>query len=66
MHVKLAEDELRLPGARSWVDIDMDPAELKTLEHDGLSFIRTFRHLDDFSKILPPLKTTSAAMPILK
>jgi len=42
-------------GSLSWTDLGMKVEELKTLESDSLAFIRNYRHLEDFSRILPPL-----------
>ena len=50
----MAEDEKTLPGTLSWTDLGMNLADLKTLENDSLQFIRSYRHLEDFSRILSP------------
>ena len=51
----MGEDEKRIPGALSWKDLGINPEELKTLENDSLKFIRNYRHLEDFSRIIPSL-----------
>lgn len=51
----MCEDEKKTPGELSWKDLGMNVESLKTLENDSLQFIRNYRHLEDFSRILPPL-----------
>ena len=53
------EDETRTENALSWQDIVMAPSELKTLENDSIQYIRNYRKLEDFSRILPPLLSKS-------
>lgn len=33
----------------------MKVEDLKTLENDSLAYIRNYRHLEDYSRVLPPL-----------
>ncbi len=51
----MSEDEHRVEGSRSWSDLGMSVENLRTLEKDSLPFIRPFRQISDFSRILPPL-----------
>lgn len=57
----MTEDEVHVEGAGSWADLGMNVADLKTLERDALPFIRPFRQIQDFSRILPPLQPASEA-----
>lgn len=51
----MMEDEKRVVGSLSWKELGMNPANLKTIENDALPFIRNYRHMEDYAKILPPL-----------
>ena len=51
----MSEDECRVEGSLSWADLGISVDNLKTLEKDSLPFIRPFRQISDFSRILPPL-----------
>jgi len=51
----LGEDEQRVDESFSWSDLGMKEAELKTLERHAIPFIRCYRQLEDFVRILPPL-----------
>lgn len=51
----MIEDEKRNPESLSWNELGMNSNELRTLERDSLPFLRSFRNLEDFVRILPPL-----------
>lgn len=51
----MIEDEKRNPESLSWNELGMNSNELRTLERDSLPFLRSFRSLEDFVRILPPL-----------
>jgi hypothetical protein len=51
----MSEDEIRVEGSLTWADLGMNADNLKTLEKEALPFIRPFRQISDFSRILPPV-----------
>ena len=51
----MIEDEKRIPKSLSWNELGINSNELRTLERDSLPFLRNFRSLEDFVRILPPL-----------
>ena len=57
----MAEDEVRVEGSSSWAELGINVSDLKTLERDALPFIRPFRQISDFSRILPPLNEPKLA-----
>lgn len=57
----MEEDEKRIEGSQTWSDIGIEANSLKTLEHDSLPFLRSFRLLENYSTILPPFSSSSSA-----